>query len=166
MGDPQSFPEPPLFAMGTSVYAQRGDEILILKRAVGAMVGSWYLPGGALDPGETLEQGAARELEEEAGLRPDGPLHLIGIMPMHLYEHDMFIVAYACNVEPGEVKLSHEHSDARWIRPERFRHEFFAEENVTAIEARSERVGRIVRGIQQDLDRYLAWLEREAALSR
>jgi mutator protein MutT len=161
----ESQPEyaPPLFAMGTSVYARRGDDILILKRAVGAMSGSWYLPGGALDPGETLEQCAARELREEAGLRPAGPLALIGIVPMHIYDHSSLIVGYACDVEPGEVKLSHEHSDARWIRPEAFREQFFAEANVRAIEQRNERVGSIVRGIQQDLDRYLAWLERERA---
>jgi ADP-ribose pyrophosphatase len=30
----------------------------------------WELPAGRLDPGETPEEGAARELEEEAGLRP------------------------------------------------------------------------------------------------
>lgn len=160
-------PEVPLFALSTSVYARRGEDILILKRAAGAMRGSWYLPGGALDPGETLEQCAVRELWEEAGLRPGGPLALVGIVPMEIYAHPALIVGYACDVAPGEVKLSHEHSDARWIRPERFRSEFFAEANVAAIEARSARVGRLVRGIQQDLDRYLHWLERERAfLSR
>ena len=80
---------------------------------------------------------------------------------MHIYDRAMLIVGYACEVKPGEVKLSHEHSEARWIRPEQFREEFFAEENVHAIEARNERVGSIVRGIQQDLDRYLTWFERE-----
>jgi len=30
----------------------------------------WELPAGRLDPGETPEGGAARELEEEVGLRP------------------------------------------------------------------------------------------------
>jgi ADP-ribose pyrophosphatase len=30
----------------------------------------WELPAGRLDPGESVEQGARRELEEEVGLRP------------------------------------------------------------------------------------------------
>jgi ADP-ribose pyrophosphatase len=30
----------------------------------------WELPAGRIDPGETPEQGARRELEEEVGLRP------------------------------------------------------------------------------------------------
>lgn len=38
------------------------------RYAVDAMV--WELPAGRLDPGESVEDGARRELEEEVGLRP------------------------------------------------------------------------------------------------
>ncbi|HKS70081.1 MAG TPA: NUDIX domain-containing protein [Ktedonobacterales bacterium] len=36
----------------------------------------WSLPGGHLEPGETPEAGARRELLEETGLRVEGPLAL------------------------------------------------------------------------------------------
>jgi ADP-ribose pyrophosphatase len=39
------------------------------RYAVDALV--WELPAGRRDPGETPEEGARRELEEEVGLRPD-----------------------------------------------------------------------------------------------
>jgi 8-oxo-dGTP pyrophosphatase MutT (NUDIX family) len=39
--------------------------------------GQWALPGGRLDPGETPEQAALRELEEELGLTLP-PEHLLG----------------------------------------------------------------------------------------
>ncbi|MGL4324904.1 MAG: NUDIX hydrolase [Beijerinckiaceae bacterium] len=38
--------------------------------------GFWYTPGGGIDPGETPEQAALREIDEEMGIRgvPLGPL--------------------------------------------------------------------------------------------
>ena len=50
------------------------DGRLVLVRqyryAVDAMV--WELPAGRLDPGESVEEAARREMEEEVGLRPRG----------------------------------------------------------------------------------------------
>jgi len=40
------------------------------RYAVDALV--WELPAGRLDPGETVEDAARREMEEEVGLRPRG----------------------------------------------------------------------------------------------
>src|SRR5436853_3268082 len=55
-----------------------GPEVLLVQRTPKArfMGGAWVFPGGAVDDGETPEQTARRELEEEAalGLPPDAPL--------------------------------------------------------------------------------------------
>jgi 8-oxo-dGTP diphosphatase len=154
------------YALGTALYARRAGQILVLKRAVGAMTGSWYLPGGALDPGESLEAGAVRELREESGLTPTSALVLIGLVPMHLYGRELLIVGYACECNEGDVVLSHEHDDHRWVDPQQFRNESFSEENVRNLEAANARVGAMVRGIQTDLDRYLAWSAQQAELAR
>lgn len=53
-----------IHAGGGIVYNEKG-ELLIMKR-----LGKWDLPKGKIDPGETREEAAMREVEEECGLAP------------------------------------------------------------------------------------------------
>ncbi len=46
------------------------DDRILLARHVKRGSRYWVLPGGHRDPGETLEEGLAREFEEEVGIRP------------------------------------------------------------------------------------------------
>ncbi|MFF0864348.1 NUDIX hydrolase [Nonomuraea sp. NPDC003560] len=44
---------------------------------------SWCLPGGAVEPGETFEAAAVRELAEETGIRDAGPPVVTGVALDH-----------------------------------------------------------------------------------
>lgn len=71
-----------------------------------------------MEAGELPEEGARREVQEEAGLEPDGDLELVGAYPMFLYGHDVLQLSYRGRVAgAGGVVLSAEHTGARWVRP-------------------------------------------------
>jgi len=54
--------------VGVSVLVQKGNRILLEKRAHAHGAGTWGPPSGHIDYGETPEQTATRETQEETGV--------------------------------------------------------------------------------------------------
>ena len=51
-----------------TAFIAYGDRLLWVRRGLQPQRGKWAIPGGFLEQGETLAEGAARELHEEAGI--------------------------------------------------------------------------------------------------
>jgi 8-oxo-dGTP diphosphatase len=68
----REYPARPIVGIGIVVI--KDDQVLLCQRAKPPNLGSWTLPGGAQELGETCEQAARRELLEECGLEV-GSLH-------------------------------------------------------------------------------------------
>jgi 8-oxo-dGTP diphosphatase len=64
--DPNASAPHPQVAVG-AVCVRQG-RLLLVQRGRAPGRGRWSLPGGRLEPGETLETSVARELQEETGL--------------------------------------------------------------------------------------------------
>ncbi|HEX2562104.1 CoA pyrophosphatase [Phenylobacterium sp.] len=94
-----------------------GEAAFLLTRRsaeLRAHAGQWALPGGRCDPGETLEEAALRELEEELGLKlpPENILGVLDDYPTRSGYAISPVVAWlgdvsALNPNPHEVASVH-----------------------------------------------------------
>ncbi|MBV9247980.1 MAG: NUDIX hydrolase [Acetobacteraceae bacterium] len=62
----REYPLRPIVGIGVIVFKQ--DQVLLVRRGKPPNAGSWTLPGGAQEVGESVEEAARRELLEETGL--------------------------------------------------------------------------------------------------
>ena len=103
----------PLLVVGTVPYL--GDQVLLCKRAIEPRHGKWTLPAGFMELGETAEQGAARETDEEAGAQIEmGPLFSLlnvrRVGQVHFfYRARLLDTVFAPGPETMEARLFHEH---------------------------------------------------------
>lgn len=85
----------PCHVTGSAIVVD-GDGRVVLHRH--KRLGIWLQPGGHVDPGETCEEAALREVAEETGLH--GTLD-DGVAPLHVDVHD--------------GPRGHLHLDVRWL---------------------------------------------------
>ena len=112
---------PPRPIVGIGIVVLKDDHVLLIRRAKPPNVGSWSLPGGAQELGETTEQAARRELEEETGVSV-GPLHLAAVVDnirpdaTGRVHYHYTIIDYAGRWEAGEPRAGSDVGEAVWAR--------------------------------------------------
>lgn len=96
-------------------------EILIVKRDKEIIyVDKWDIPGGKLDNDETLIEAISREIMEEVGLKLEKIICTLSSSKFEGKLGDKLIIyrnIYLCKAS-GEIKLSPEHSEYKWVAPE------------------------------------------------
>ena len=102
------------------VVTNDAGEMLLIRRSDNE---NWALPGGAMDPGESLSQCGVREVQEETGIRCE-ITGLVGV-----YTNPRHVILYTSNGEVrqecslvctarmvgGEPRPTSESLDVRWV---------------------------------------------------
>ena len=118
----REYPDRPFISVGVIVIHE--GMVLLVKRGAEPLKGQWSIPGGALETGETLKQGAAREALEEAGLRVECGevvelLDRIYRDETGRVQYHYVLVDYLSALAPGEspenLRRGGDAEDARWF---------------------------------------------------
>lgn len=97
--------------MGVAILDE--GRVLAARRAhPPALAGFWELPGGKLEPGESVEAAAVREIHEELGCAVDVTEVLDGSSPIG---HDLALRVVLARLVEGDP-VPHEHDAVRWLR--------------------------------------------------
>jgi 8-oxo-dGTP diphosphatase len=116
----REYPDHPRVGVGAVVL--RNGLVLLVQRGVEPARGLWAIPGGGLKLGETLQQGAEREILEETGIviRAGAP-----VFTCDSFERDedgrirfhYVIVDMSADYVSGDVKAADDAMEARWVSP-------------------------------------------------
>lgn len=105
----------------TAVVANGAGEVLLQRRADN---GLWALPGGAVEPGESVGQALVREVREETGLDVE-PVGIVGVYsdPRHVIAYadgevrQQFSLCLATRIVGGALAGSAESHEVRFVAP-------------------------------------------------
>src|SRR4051812_19450172 len=120
--------QPPELAISTVIFALRTDAghgrptlwLPLVRRTRQPFRDLWALPGGPLSASESLQDAAARNLQETTGLQPSylEQLYAFGGLDRSPVQRVVSIVYWAL-VRPDEAALARETENVGWFRADR-----------------------------------------------
>jgi 8-oxo-dGTP pyrophosphatase MutT (NUDIX family) len=102
-------------SVGVWFFSLDTRRYLYLMRSDDRHPGSWGLPGGKCEPGETLLETMQRECEEELGSMPD----YVRLVPIEKFTSAdgsfSYHTFFCCVRDEFQPRLNHEHLGYAWI---------------------------------------------------
>jgi ADP-ribose pyrophosphatase YjhB (NUDIX family) len=115
----REYPETPLVGVGAIIVED--DRVVLVKRGRAPLQGTWSIPGGVLEVGETLRKAAIREAYEETGLTIE-PGELLGVFERVVpdeqgqMKYHYVLIDFLCWPKAGQLAAGDDAEDVRWFR--------------------------------------------------
>lgn len=102
-----------------AIVRDGAGRLLIIRRGRPPGVGLWSIPGGRVEPGETLTDAVRREVFEETGLRVDigavaGSVILPGASPTDTYAVTDYFASLTADMSAVEPVAGDDATAVRW----------------------------------------------------
>ncbi len=120
----REYPTHPVVGVG-AILVDDG-RVALVKRGQAPLLGEWSIPGGMLELGETLRQGAEREALEETGLVVRAT-ELLGVFDRVVLDDEKHcqyhyvLIDFLCERISGDLHAAGDAADARWFTLEEIR---------------------------------------------
>jgi ADP-ribose pyrophosphatase YjhB (NUDIX family) len=117
----REYPDRPLVGVGAIVVD--AGRVVLVKRGKAPLLGEWSIPGGMLELGETMRQGAKREAFEETGLVVRAT-ELLGVFDRVVLDDEQrcqyhyVLIDFLCERISGDLCAAGDAADARWFTME------------------------------------------------
>lgn len=117
--------QPPALAISTVIFALRPSEksgrptlwLPLVRRIREPFKGLWALPGGPLTQADSLQDAAARNLQDTTGLAPSYLEQLYAFGGLHRSPSQRVVsIVYWALVQPTEAELAQESENVGWFR--------------------------------------------------
>ncbi|MFZ2153002.1 MAG: NUDIX domain-containing protein [Microgenomates group bacterium] len=108
----------PIRAVKAVIRNKKGEILLLQRNPQISLQDNWDLPGGLVETGENFKNALIREVMEELNLtinitKQAGKWHFIRFKDKQL----VHVQNYHCTVNSGDIQLSEEHHDYKWVNP-------------------------------------------------
>ena len=114
--------------VATKAFINYKGKILVLRESSrysdGTNSGKYDVVGGRIEPGQRFDESLMREIKEETGLSVKlGKPFYVGEWRPKVQDKQWQIVGtfFECLAKTNKVKLSEDHDDYQWIKPNDFR---------------------------------------------
>ena len=117
----REYPPSPVIAVG-GIVVQEG-KVLLIRRGQEPFLGTWSIPGGAVEVGETLSEALRREILEETGLSVR-TVAIVEVLDRIIrdekgaVQYHYVLADYLCAVETGNLQPASDVTEARWASRE------------------------------------------------